>query len=129
MNQAQVQPRHRLRNPFRRRSPLDMHPVAKVGAFALARLHEMKSKHALVGDVRGLGFLLGIELVTSRVSKAPAKAAAEAVMYRALEKGLSFKTTFGNVLTLTPPLTTTEAEMSRALDIIDESIHETAGAH
>ena len=35
MNQAQVRPRHRLRNPFRRRSPLDMHPVAKVGAFAL----------------------------------------------------------------------------------------------
>ena len=59
----------------------------------------MKSRHALIGDVRGLGFLLGVELVTSRVSKSPAKAAAEAVMYRALEKGLSFKTTFGNVLT------------------------------
>ena len=43
-------------------------------------------------------------------------------MYRALEKGLSFKTTFGNVLTLTPPLTVTEAEMTRALDIIDEAI-------
>jgi 4-aminobutyrate aminotransferase len=99
--------------------------AAKVGAAALARLHEMKSKHALIGDVRGLGFLLGIELVTSRVSKAPARDAAEAVMYRALEKGLSFKTTFGNVLTLTPPLTVTEAEMMRALDIIDESIQET----
>ena len=82
----------------------------------------MKSKHALIGDVRGLGFLLGIELVTSRVSKAPAKDAAEAVMYRALEKGLSFKTTFGNVLTLTPPLTVTEPEMMRALDILDEAI-------
>ena len=43
-------------------------------------------------------------------------------MYRALEKGLSFKTTFGNVLTLTPPLTVTEAEMSKALDIIDECL-------
>jgi 4-aminobutyrate aminotransferase len=69
-----------------------------------------------------LGFLLGIELVTSRVSKSPANAAAEAVMYRALENGLSFKTTFGNVLTLTPPLTVTEAEMAKALDIIDEAI-------
>jgi 4-aminobutyrate aminotransferase len=48
-------------------------------------------------------------------------------MYRALEKGLSFKTTFGNVLTLTPPLTTSEDEMARALDIIDESLKETAG--
>src|SRR5215208_3898362 len=102
--------------------------AARVGASAMARLHDMKSKHALIGDVRGLGFLLGLELVTSRVSKAPANAAAEAVMYRALEKGLSFKTTFGNVLTLTPPLTTSEFEMMKALDIIDESIHETAGA-
>ena len=76
----------------------------------------------MIGDVRGLGFLLGIELVTSRISKTPANAAAETVMYRALEKGLSFKTTFGNVLTLTPPLTVTEMQMSRALDIIDEAI-------
>jgi 4-aminobutyrate aminotransferase len=96
--------------------------AAKVGALALARLHDMKTKHALIGDVRGLGFLLGIELVTSRISKGPANAAAEAVMYRALEKGLSFKTTFGNVLTLTPPLTVTELQMEQALDIIDEAI-------
>ena len=90
----------------------------------MARLYDLKSRHNLVGDVRGLGYLLGIELVTSRVTKQPASTAADAVMYRALEKGLSFKTTFGNVLTLTPPLTTTEAEMARALDIIDESIKE-----
>ena len=61
-----------------------------------------------------------------RVGKAPANAAAEAVMYRALERGLSFKTTFGNVLTLTPPLTVTEAEMSRALDILDACLGERA---
>ncbi len=62
--------------------------AANVGAAALARLYEMKSKHPLIGDVRGLGFLIGIELVTSRISKAPAKEAAEAVMYRALSGGL-----------------------------------------
>ena len=43
-------------------------------------------------------------------------------MYLALEKGLSFKTTFGNVLTLTPPLTVTQAQMDRALEIIDECL-------
>ena len=42
------------------------------------------------------------------------------VLYRALERGLSFKTTMGNVLTLTPPLIITEAEMDQALDILDE---------
>ena len=65
---------------------------------------------------------MGIELVTDRATKTPANAEAEKVMYRALEKGLSFKTTFGNVLTLTPPLTVTQAQMDRALDIIDECL-------
>jgi 4-aminobutyrate aminotransferase len=94
--------------------------AAKVGAAALVRLGEMKAKREIVGDVRGLGLLLGIELVSDRAAKTPANAEADRVMYHALEKGLSFKTTFGNVLTLTPPLTVTQAQMDRALDIIDE---------
>jgi 4-aminobutyrate aminotransferase len=96
--------------------------AARVGAVALKRLAEMKMKHPLIGDVRGRGLVLGIELVTDRASKALANKEAEKVMYAALERGLSFKTTFGNVLTLTPPLTVTEAQMVQALDIIDESI-------
>lgn len=93
--------------------------AARVGALALTRLQEMKRRHPLIGDVRGRGLLLGLDLVTDRVVKTPAKDAAEAILYRALEKGLSFKTTMGNVITLTPPLTITEAEMTRALDILD----------
>ena len=96
--------------------------AAKVGAAALARLHEIMAKRAIVGDVRGLGLLLGIELVSERAARTPANAEAEKAMYLALEKGLSFKTTFGNVLTLTPPLTVTQAQMDRALDIIDECL-------
>jgi (R)-1-hydroxy-2-aminoethylphosphonate ammonia-lyase len=100
--------------------------AARVGAFALEWLREMQQRHQLIGDVRGRGLIIGVELVTDRASKLPANAAAEAVMYRALERGLSFKTTFGNVLNLTPPLTITEAEMSRALDILDSCIGECA---
>ena len=96
--------------------------AAKIGAAALARLKEVKARRQIVGDVRGLGLLIGIELVSDRASKAPASAAAEQVMYSALEQGLSFKTTFGNVLTLTPPLTVTEAQMDRALDIVDKCL-------
>ena len=62
------------------------------------------------------------ELVSDRAAKTPACGEAEKVMYRAFEKGLSFKTTFGNVLTLTPPLTVTQAQMDRALDIIEECL-------
>jgi 4-aminobutyrate aminotransferase len=98
--------------------------AAKVGAHALARLREMKSKHQAIGDVRGRGLLLGIELVTDRTTKTKASAEADAVMYRALECGLSFKTTMGNVLTLSPPLTVTAADMDRALDILEACIGE-----
>jgi 4-aminobutyrate aminotransferase len=96
--------------------------AAKVGALALARMDDMKRRLPAIGDVRGRGLLLGIELVKSRESKTPDGDLAEAVLYRALDRGLSFKTTMGNVLTLTPPLTTTEAQMMTALDIIEEAI-------
>jgi 4-aminobutyrate aminotransferase len=98
--------------------------AAKVGAAALARLNDIKAKRQIVGDVRGQGLLIGIELVTDRAAKTPAGEAAEKVMYRALELGLSFKTTFGNVLTLTPPLTVSEAQMNQAIDIIDRCLAE-----
>jgi 4-aminobutyrate aminotransferase len=98
--------------------------AAGVGAAALARLRDIMARRAIVGDVRGLGLLIGIELVSDRAAKTPATTEAEKVMYRALERGLSFKTTFGNVLTLTPPLTVTQAQMDRALDIIDECLAE-----
>jgi 4-aminobutyrate aminotransferase len=96
----------------------------RVGARALARMHEMRRRHPLIGDVRGRGLLLGIELVEDRDSKRPARAAAERVLYRSLANGLSFKTTMGNVLTLTPPLTLTDVELDRALDILEAALGE-----
>ena len=98
--------------------------AARVGAHGIERLRAVMDRHPLIGDVRGRGLLIGIELVTDRTTKTPANGTAEAVMYRAMEKGLSFKTTFGNVLTWTPPLTLTEAEMDRAIDILDAALAE-----
>ncbi|MCZ6607847.1 MAG: aminotransferase class III-fold pyridoxal phosphate-dependent enzyme, partial [Alphaproteobacteria bacterium] len=98
--------------------------AARVGARALERLHGMQDKHPLIGNVPGLGLIIGVELVLDRDSKEPAAEIADRVMYRALEKGLSFKTTMGNVLTLTPPLITTGRDMDRALDILDEALSE-----
>ena len=98
--------------------------AARIGARALERLHDLKDRHRLVGDVRGRGLLLGLDLVADRESKNPATEAAEEVLYRALERGLSFKTTMGNVLTLSPPLVVTTDEMDRALDIIDACLGE-----
>jgi len=102
--------------------------AARVGDHALARMQEMKNRQPLIGDVRGRGLLLGIELVTDRDRKSPATDAAERVLYHALSRGLSFKTTMGNVLTLTPPLITTQAQMDDALDIVEQCIAEEARA-
>ncbi len=98
--------------------------VNEVGRFALETMNSMKDKHEIIGSVRGIGLLLGIELVKNRTSREPAIEEAEEVMYRALSKGLSFKLTMGNILTLTPALTITREEMKKALEIIEECIVE-----
>jgi 4-aminobutyrate aminotransferase len=96
--------------------------AARVGMIALERLDQLKVRTPAIGDVRGRGLLLGIELVRDRGSNEPDHTLAEAVMYAALDRGLSFKTTMGNVLTLTPPLTITAAQMLEALGIVVDSI-------
>ncbi|MEP7182697.1 MAG: aspartate aminotransferase family protein [Betaproteobacteria bacterium] len=90
-----------------------------LGAQALTRMRALKAKHRLVGDVRGIGLLLGIELVRDG---APARDEAERVMYHCLAHGLSFKIGQGNVLTLSPPLVIAPAELDAAFDIIDAAL-------
>jgi len=96
----------------------------RVGEVALERMEDMKRRLPAIGDVRGRGLLLGIEVVKSRETKEPDNDLAEVVMYAALDRGLSFKTTMSNVLTLTPPLITTEEQMIRALNILEEAIRD-----
>jgi len=91
----------------------------ELGRYALGRMTEMMERHPFIGDVRGLGLLMGMELVTDRATKERATDEAEAVMYCALSKGLSFKLTMGNIITLTPPLTVTQEEMDQALAVIE----------
>jgi 4-aminobutyrate aminotransferase len=94
----------------------------RIGELALERLEHMKTRQPAIGDIRGRGLLIGIELVGDRETKAGAVGLAERVMYRALDAGLSFKTTMGNVLTLTPSLTLTPDDMLGALDILEHAI-------
>jgi len=98
--------------------------AAAIGAHAMERLFELMDRHPSVGDVRGRGLLMGIELVSNRDSREAAGDLAEEILYRALDKGLSFKITMGNVLTLTPPLVISSGEMDTAIDILDECLTE-----
>ncbi len=99
----------------------------ELGAWTLARLREIAARHPIVTDVRGVGLLLGIELAWPAGSTGYPNAA-EAVMYAALSRGLNAKTTMGRILQLTPPLTISDAEMARALEIVEASLGDVEAA-
>ena len=98
----------------------------RLGARALERLREIEAASPRVGAVRGIGLLLGVEVVGA--DGAPDRDVADAVMYEALSRGLSFKVSQGHVLTLVPPLTISEADLDRALDVLADSLDAAARA-
>ncbi|WP_229622638.1 aspartate aminotransferase family protein [Vibrio parahaemolyticus] len=90
--------------------------------FMREKLLEMNAKYPVIGDVRGIGMLWGIELVTDHESKARAYDEAEAVLYQSLNNGVSFKVSQGNVIQLSPPLIITREQLTEALAIFEEAI-------
>ena len=96
--------------------------AVQLGAQALERMQDMRRRLPLIGDVRGVGLLLGIELVDP-LTGAPARDAAERVLYHCLGAGLSFKVGQGNVLVLSPPLVIGEENLDRALAIVEAAIN------
>jgi 4-aminobutyrate aminotransferase len=91
--------------------------AGELGERFLARLKELQRRHPIIGDVRGLGLLAAIALYRSDGS--PAETEAEAAMYAALNRGLSFKTSMGNNIVLTPPLNVEEQHLNSAVEILD----------
>lgn len=98
------------------------------GDAVIKRFREMMERFELIGDVRGRGLLIGVELVKDRKTKEPARAEAMKVCWRAWERGLvmiSFGRC-GNVLRIAPPLTIREDELDVALGIVEASIKDVA---
>jgi 4-aminobutyrate aminotransferase len=94
-----------------------------IGRYLLDRLQTLL-RHQCVGDVRGRGMILGVDLVRDRASKSPDQAMAASVVYRAWQLGLLvfYAGTFGNVLEITPPLILTEDEADEGVAILDQAI-------
>ena len=92
----------------------------QLGAAALTWLQGLAARCHAVDSVRGAGLLLGIEL--RAVGQRPAADLAEAVLYRCLSAGLSFKVGQGNVLVLAPPLNIVEADFWRALGLVEAAL-------
>jgi 4-aminobutyrate aminotransferase-like enzyme len=88
-------------------------------------LRALAERHALIGEVRGLGMLQAIELVADRGTKVPATEAAQEVVAAAMRRGLLINNRggrFGNVLKFSPPLVMTEEQLAAGLEILDEAL-------
>jgi 4-aminobutyrate aminotransferase-like enzyme len=97
---------------------------AEMGAYATDALHAMKPRHPLIGDIRGPGLLIGVELVRDQQTREPAAAEALEAERRALDLGVIFGTTryagLGNTLKIKPPFTITRTQMDRVLAVLDQ---------
>ncbi len=98
----------------------------ELGAKLRRRLFEMQEKYEIIGDVRGKGPMLAMELVRDRVSKEPAGEATRQLTKLCYEKGLIILScgAHHNVVRFLMPLVTTDDQLERGLSILDESIHE-----
>jgi len=99
--------------------------AAETGEYALGTLRELQKTNPLIGDVRGLGLMIGVELVKD-AQKTPAAAEAEALRDACLRRGLLIGVggIFGNVARFQPPLVITREQIDRALAIFTEALRE-----
>jgi 4-aminobutyrate aminotransferase len=95
-----------------------------LGKRALERLQKMMKEHELIGDVRGKGLMIGVELVKDRETKKRAVEETKKVVWRAYELGVIVFFVRGNVLRIQPPLTIEEEVLERGLDIIEKAIED-----
>lgn len=94
------------------------------GIYILKWLEEMKDEYDIIGDVRGKGLIIGIELVKNRETKEPASAEAAKICYRAWELGLTtiVMGIHANVIEITPPLIITQEEAETGLVRLENAI-------
>ncbi|MFI6316833.1 aspartate aminotransferase family protein [Nonomuraea sp. NPDC050556] len=100
--------------------------AATLGAQLAGRLAALRDTCDVVGDVRGRGLLQGVELVKDKKSKAPADALGKAVTTACLERGLHMNIVqlpeMGGIFRIAPPLTITDDELHRGVDILEASL-------
>ncbi|WP_375461983.1 aspartate aminotransferase family protein [uncultured Enterovirga sp.] len=100
----------------------------EMGAYLRGRFEELQQRYEVIGDVRGLGLLMGVELVEDRASRKPAHALGALTTQKCFELGLSMnirrRPERGSVWRIAPPLTVSHDEIDRATDILDRALRE-----
>jgi 4-aminobutyrate aminotransferase/(S)-3-amino-2-methylpropionate transaminase len=104
--------------------------AARAGERIAARFRSWAECHPAIGDVRGLGAMVGMELVTDRASRAPDKALTGRLLAAALRRGVILLSagTYGNVVRVLAPLTAEDALLDEGLDAVGEALAEAVGA-
>jgi 4-aminobutyrate aminotransferase len=103
--------------------------AARVGAVMMERLKGWKHSHPTVGDVRGRGLMIGIELVKDKATREPAAAQRNRVETLAFERGLMVLGCGENSIRLCPPLIVTEQQAMVALDILEDALTKAESEH
>jgi len=98
--------------------------AADVGGYLLDRIRALADKHTIIGDVRGMGLMIGIELVRDRQTKERATAERDALVMAAFRRGLLTLGAGRNAVRLSPPLVLTRSQADTAVEILDESLTE-----
>jgi len=96
----------------------------KQGAYAMKRFDELKERSEIVGDVRGKGLMIGVELVEDKETRKPAVQKAADVILRSWKRGVAVITCGASTLRLAPPLTIQRQLLDSALDIVEDAILE-----
>ena len=99
-----------------------------IGTYLRERFEELQQRYEVIGDIRGAGLLLGVELVQDRASRKPAHDLGGRTTRKCFEKGLSMnirrRPERGSVWRIAPPLTVSRNEIDRAVDILDQALRE-----
>ncbi|HKG24940.1 MAG TPA: aspartate aminotransferase family protein, partial [Thermomicrobiales bacterium] len=102
---------------------------ARKGRRTIARLRELADRYPLIGDVRGLGLMIGVELVLDRTTKEPAKSQAAQIRRLCREAGVLVGVggQSGNVIRFQPPLVIDDADLDHAVDVLDDALAQVGG--
>ncbi len=99
-----------------------MHNALEVGTYLLDALCEIQGRHPSIGDVRGMGMMIGVEFVKDRPTHAPDDAIRDRIVELAFERGLLTLGCGKSVLRVTPPLCLTRAQADQGLEILEDAI-------
>jgi 4-aminobutyrate aminotransferase len=100
--------------------------AAETGAHLRGKLEELRDKHAVIGDVRGMGLMQALELVEDRQTKAPAARATAELMEAARRNGLLIGKggTYGNCIRISPPMNISKSDVDEFARLLDKSLEE-----